>query len=378
MRDGVVDAMNKVFGVVGNPSALHSGGREARRYVEESREHVAQAVGALPGEVVFTSGGSEADNEAIKGLYWSRHSSNPARTRVLISAVEHHAVSDSAIWLERTQGASVEQIPVDEFGTIRLDLLRDSIDRDPASVALVSVMWANNEVGTIQPIADVVALCRPHAIPVHSDAVQAFGSTPIDFAAVGLHAMTVSAHKYGGPIGVGALILQRQLKPTPVLHGGGQERDVRSGTIPMPLIVGMAQAFVEAAQELDEHVGELSALRDRLIAGVRAADPTAVLRGHPANRLPGNAHFTFPGCDGDALLMLLDAEGIQVSTGSACSAGVPRASDVLLAMGIEDATARGAIRFSLGRTTTAADVDAVVAALPGVLDRARVAGLVVR
>ena len=378
MREGVVDAMNRVFGVVGNASALHAGGRAARRVVEESREVVAATLGCLPGEVVFTSGGSEADNEAVKGLFWSRHASNPKRQRVLVSAIEHHAVLDSALWLQRTQGAVVEELPVDGLGVLDLEALRSSVERDPESVALVSVMWANNEVGSVQPIADVVAICAVHGIPVHSDAVQAFGAVPIDFGASGLHALTVSAHKYGGPIGVGALILQRQLKPTPVLHGGGQERDIRSGTIPMPLIAGMAAAFREAAQEFDGHSSELLRLRDRLIAGIRSIDLSAELRGHPTNRLPGNVHFTFAGCDGDALLMLFDAEGIQVSTGSACTAGIPQASHVLLAMGIDDATARGALRFSLGRDTTDTDIDAVLAALPGVLDRARRAGLVRR
>lgn len=378
MREGVVDAMNRVFGVVGNASALHAGGREARRVVEESREVVASALGCLPGEVVFTSGGSEADNAAVKGLFWSRHASNPKRQRVLVSAIEHHAVLDSALWLQRTQGAVVEELPVDRLGVLDIEALRSTVEGDPESVALVSVMWANNEVGSVQPIADVVAICAVHGIPVHSDAVQAFGAVPINFGASGLHALTVSAHKYGGPIGVGALILQRQLKPTPVLHGGGQERDIRSGTIPMPLIAGMAAAFREAAQDLDGHSSELLRLRDRLIAGIRSIDPSAELRGHPTHRLPGNVHFTFAGCDGDALLMLFDAEGIQVSTGSACTAGIPQASHVLLAMGIDDATARGALRFSLGRDTTDTDIDAVLAALPGVLDRARRAGLVRR
>ncbi len=259
-----------------------------------------------------------------------------------------------------------------------MSALRASIERDPTSVALVSVMWANNEVGSLQPITKVVSVCAPHGIPVHSDAVQAFGSTPINFAESGLAALTVSAHKYGGPIGIGALLLQRQFKLTPVLHGGGQERDIRSGTIPMPLIAGMAAAFAEASDELAAKTSEVARLRDALIAGVQAIDNSAVLRGHTTHRLPGNAHFTFPGCDGDALFMLFDSAGIQVSTGSACTAGIPQPSHVLLAMGLDADTARGALRFALGRTTTQADVDAVLAALPSVLERARKAGLIAR
>ncbi len=378
MTPAVIAAMDGAFRVVGNPSSVHSAGRAARRLVEESRETIAAAVGCLPAEVVFTSGGTEADNLAIKGMWMQRHREAPERTRLLVSAVEHHAVLDSALWLATAEGAVVEQVPVDGFGAVRMGALRERIASDPASVALLSIMWANNEVGSLQPLREVVALAREFAIPVHSDAVQAFASEHVDFAASGLCAMTVSAHKYGGPMGVGALVIRRDVTPTPVLHGGGQERDIRSGTIPMPLIVGMAAAFQEGTARLDEHRASIAALRDRLVSGVQQLDLGAELRGHPTERLPGNAHFTFPGCEGDALLMLLDAAGIQVSTGSACSAGVPEASHVLLAMGIDDAEARGAVRFSLGRTTTGEDVDALLAALPDVVARVRRAGLMLR
>lgn len=378
MTVGVIAAMDTAFRVVGNASAVHSAGRTARRLVEESRETIAAAIGCRPAEVVFTSGGTEADNLAIKGMWHQRRAQDPARTRLLVSAVEHHAVLDSALWLQAAEGAVVETIPVDANGELRLDALRELIEADPASVALVSVMWANNEVGTLQPIAGVVAIANEYGIPVHSDAVQAIGSESVDFAASGLSALTVSAHKSGGPIGIGALVVRREITPIPLLHGGGQERDIRSGTIPMPLIVGMATSFREAVTGLDDHRRALAGLRDALVDGVLSLDLGATLRGHATKRLPGNAHFTFEGCEGDALLMLLDAAGVQVSMGSACSAGVPQASHVLLAMGLDDMTARGAVRFSLGRTSDLADVEAALVALPDAVTRARRAGLMVR
>lgn len=377
MVQASIDAMDAAFRVVGNASALHSAGREARRIVEESRERIATAVGCLPGEVVFTSGGTEADNLAVKGLFWLRNSGDTPRPRILVSAIEHHAVLDPALWLARSQGAVLEEIPVDANGVVDVEALRALITQDPSGVALISVMWANNEVGSLQPIDEVVAIAREFGIPVHSDAVQALGSAPLRFTAGGLAAMTISAHKVGGPIGIGALILQRDLKPVPLLHGGGQEREIRSGTIAMPLIAGMAAA-VESVVAATDRGPRLSALRDRLVTGIQDLGVGAVLRGHPTNRLPGNAHFTFEGCEGDALLMLLDAAGVQVSTGSACTAGIPQPSHVLLAMGVPDAAARGALRFSLGGSTTQADVDAAIAALPGAVERARRAGMMRR
>ena len=378
MVQASIDAMDSAFRIVGNASALHSAGRNARRVVEESRERIAGAVGCLPGEVVFTSGGTEADNLAIKGLFWSRNASGARRPRILVSAVEHHAVLDPTLWLARSQGAVIEEIPVDSHGVLDVEALRAAVAKDPSDVALMSAMWANNEVGSLQPVEEVVGIAREFGIPVHSDAVQALGSEPLRFADRGLAAMTISAHKVGGPIGIGALILQRDLKPVPVLHGGGQEREVRSGTIPMPLIAGMAAAVDAVVSDRDATRERISSLRDRLVAGVLDLEIGAVLRGHPVNRLPGNAHFTFEGCEGDALLMLLDAEGVQVSTGSACTAGIPQPSHVLLAMGVSEAAARGALRFSLGGSTTAEDVDAAIAALPGAVERARRAGMIRR
>ena len=378
MVQASIDAVDAAFRVNGNASALHAAGRAARRSVEESRERIARAVGCLPGEVVFTSGGTEADNLAIKGLFWARNAQDVKRPRVLVSAIEHHAVLDPAQWLMQSEGAELVELPVDPDGVLDTAALRATVAADPESIALISVMWANNEVGTLQPIAEVVAIAREFGIPVHSDAVQALGGEAVDFAATGLSALTISAHKIGGPVGIGALVLQRDLKPVPVLHGGGQEREVRSGTIPMPLIAGMAAAVEAAAEQRDEHRARVSGLRDELIAGVQALGVGAVLRGHPTERLSGNAHFTFDGCEGDALLMMLDAAGVQVSTGSACTAGIPQPSHVLIAMGLPVAEARGALRFSLGASTSASDIAAVLAALPEAVARARNAGMIRR
>jgi cysteine desulfurase len=344
--------------------------------VEESRESIATAVGCRPGDVVFASGGTEADNLAVKGLYWARHGANPRRRRILISAVEHHAVLDPAQWLADTQGAELEVLPVDAVGRLAPETLAAAIERDPASVALVSVMWANNEVGTVQPVAELAAVAHTHDVPFHSDAVQALGGVPVDFAAAGVDALTITGHKIGGPLGVGALVLARGTLPVPLLHGGGQERDIHSGTLDTPAIVGFAAAVTHMVAELDAHVAHVSGLRDALVAGVSRAVPDAVPNGDPVHRLPGNAHFSFPGCEGDSLLMLLDARGIECSTGSACSAGVARPSHVLLAMGADADTARSSLRFSLGHTSTRADVDALLEALPPVVERARAAGAI--
>lgn len=361
----------------GNPSSLHTAGRRARRAVEEARESLAASLGARPSEVLLTGGGTEADNLAVKGLFWARTAQDPARRRVLVSAVEHHAVLDPAFWLAEHAGAEIVLLPVDDEGRVRTDALRDELAEHGDAVALVSVMWANNEVGTVQPLADVVRLAHARGVPVHADAVQAVGQVPVDFGASGLDAMTVSGHKLGGPTGVGALLARRELGLVPVLHGGGQERGVRSGSLDVPAIAAFAVAVAHAVAGREATAARLGALRDELVAGVRAAVPDAVLRGPAdgAQRLPANAHLTFPGCEGDSLLYLLDSAGVECSTGSACQAGVPQPSHVLLAMGLDEADARGALRFSLGWSSTRDDVAALLAALPGVVERARAAGL---
>ncbi|MGZ5417033.1 MAG: cysteine desulfurase family protein [Nocardioides sp.] len=379
MYPEAIAAMTEQLATVGNPSSLHAPGRAARRVVEESRERIAAAIGCRPGELVFTSGGTESDNLAVKGLFWARRDADPRRVRILSTAIEHHAVLDALHWLAEHENADLELLPVDHLGRLDVDALRASIERDPDSVALLSVMWANNEVGTIQPIADVVTAAHAHGIPVHTDAVQAVGQVPVDFAASGVDLLTLTAHKVGGPYGVGALIVRRELTLVAQMHGGGQERDIRSGTIDAPAIVGFATAVELAVKHQAERFERVCALRNDLVRRVVERIPDAAVNGDPEcsaeHRLPGNAHLTFPGCEGDSLLMLLDARGIACSTGSACSAGVPQPSHVLLAMGRDDVKARSSLRFSLGHTSTAADVDALVEAIGPVVERARAAGV---
>ena len=374
MRPEAIVAMTEELARLGNPSSLHAAGRRARRVVEESREQLAEVFGARPSEVVFTSGGTEADNLAVKGLYWARRDGpDDSRRRVLTTSVEHHAVLDSVRWLEEAQGAEAVWLAVDGYGVVCPDALRSAIARAPEQVAVVSVMWANNEVGTVQPVSELAAVAHEYGIPFHTDAVQAAAQLPVDFAVSGADALTVTGHKLGGPVGVGALILARGVSPVPVLHGGGQERDIRSGTLDTPAIRAFAVAAAVCAKHRADEAERLAALRDDLVRQVLAAVPDAVLNGPPPGpgRLPGNAHFSFPGCEGDALLMLLDASGIACSTGSACTAGVAEPSHVLLAMGADESRARGSLRFSLGHTSTQEDVDALGRVIHEVVARAR-------
>jgi cysteine desulfurase len=356
---------------VGNPSSLHAAGRCARRLVEESRERIAAALGARPSEVIFTSGGTESDNLATKGIFWARKATSLNHNRVLVSSVEHHAVLDAADWLATHEGAVADLLPVDALGRVSADTVAELLDHYRDEIAVISVQWANNEIGTVQPVHELARLAAEAGVPFHTDAVQAVGQIPVDFAASGVAAMTVTGHKLGGPVGVGALLLGRDVAATPVLHGGGQERDVRSGTLDTAGVAAFAVAVETSVKGQAEYAARVGALRDDLIARVRAVVPDAIYNGDADGRLPGNAHFSFPGCEGDALLMLLDAQGVACSTGSACSAGVAQPSHVLLAMGADDERARSSLRFTLGHTSTAADVDALLAALPGAVERAR-------
>jgi cysteine desulfurase len=384
MTPEVLSAYTSALSVVGNPASIHSAGQNAKRMLEEAREQVAASLGADSVEVTFTSGGTEAVNLALKGLFWARnrpgsereqldHRQLP-RPRILSATAEHHAAMDALEWLARAEGAVVEWIPVDSLGRIDLNALAAALGPD---VALVNVLWANNEVGTVQPIADVVALAAAHGIPVHSDAVSAYGYLPIDFHGSGVAALSVSAHKLGGPVGMGALLIARSATVEPLLHGGNQQR-ARSGTQDAAGAVAFGVAARNAVADLEARSSRLRELRDRLVSGIRSSVPAAILRGDPVDRLPGNAHFTFPGCEGDSLLFLLDVAGFSVSTGSACQAGVPEASHVLLAMGLSHDDARGALRITLGHDTTEAEVDAFVAALPAAVDQARRAGMAAR
>ena len=369
MLPEAVAAVTAAMASSGNASSLHAAGRRARRVVEESREEFAAALGARPSEVLFTGGGTESDNLAVKGIFWARRSADAGRTRILASAVEHHAVLDAVEWLVAHERASVTWLEVDDQGRVHPEVLADALDDD---VALATVMWANNEVGTVQPVRALAEVAHEHGVPLHTDAVQAVGQLHVDFAASGVDAMTVTGHKFGGPLGAGALLLGRDVGCTPLLHGGGQERDVRSGTLDTPGLAGLAVATTLAIERQPVTATRLAELRDDLVRRVRTAVPDAVLNGDPGpGRLPGNAHFSFPGCEGDSLLLLLDARGVEVSTGSACSAGVARPSHVLVAMGADEDRARGSLRFSLGHNSTVGDIDALLAVLPGVVERAR-------
>jgi len=405
LRPEVLAAYTAALPIVGNPSSIHGQGQAARELLEQGRDRVAASLGADTVEVVLTGGGTEAVNLGIKGLYWARNSRPTAETavgagaaatvrndhrlsakraRILVPLAEHHATIDSVEWLAAQEGAVLDWIEVDELGRIRLDALEAALAVGGDEVALVTALWANNEVGTIQPVGEIVKAAARYGVPVHLDAIAAYGSVPIDFHATGAAALSVSAHKIGGPVGVGALLLARTASVEPLLHGGNQQR-ARSGTQDAAGASAFGVAAELATADLAGHTARLASLRDRLVRGIQrpvseGGVPGATLRGDPdpAGRLPGNAHFTFAGCEGDSLLFLLDVAGFSVSTGSACQAGVPEASHVLLAMGLSEADARGALRFTLGPDTTQAEIDALVAVLPGVVERARAAGLAER
>ena len=367
---------------VGNPSSLHIHGRAARQLVEESREQIGQVLGVDPSEIIFTSGGTEADNLAIKGTYTARRQQDSRRDRIVVSGIEHHAVLDAVEYLVASAGARVTWIEPDPQGRITVEAVRAAVEADGGvgTVALVSVMWANNEVGTIQPIPQIAALTGEHGIPLHTDAVQAWGQVPVDLEGVQLAAL--AGHKIGGPPGIGVLVARRDQNPVPLLHGGGQERSLRSGTVNVAGAAGLAAAIGQVVREQEEHARELVVLRDDLIrralalgdgVGELISVSGAWTPGDMQQRLPSNVHLRVEGCDGDSLLYLLDAAGISCSTGSACTAGVPRPSHVLLAMGLPEASAKGALRLTLGRGSSQADVDAVLAALPEAITRARAA-----
>lgn len=360
---------------MGNPSSLHGPGRASRAVVEESRESLAASLGAHPSEILFTSGGTEADNLAVEGTFRARRAADARRTRLVVSAIEHHAVLETAEHLAEHEGAEVTWLLPGVDGVVSPDAVRAAIAADPGSVSMVSVMWVNNETGVVQPIREIAEVAGEFNVPVHSDAVQAFGHVPVDFLGSGLDLMTVTGHKLGGPVGAGALVARRGAVVEPTSHGGGQERDLRSGTLNVAGARGFAVAAAEAVADLGRETTRLVALRDRLILGSVDLDPSITVTGcwtagDGVHRLPGNAHLLVPGCDGEALLYLLDAAGVACSTGSACRAGVTRHSHVLTAMGVADGDV-GAIRLSLGHTSTAADVDALLAALPAAVAGAR-------
>ncbi len=362
---------------VGNASSLHTSGRAARRVVESARESIAEDLGMRPSAVIFTGGGTESDNLAIKGLYWARCAQLGKSPRTIVtSAIEHHAVLDPVLWLGEHEGAVVELANTDAQGCVSLVEIERALVR--GDIALVSIMWANNEIGAIQPVHEIAGLCQKFDVPFHTDAVQALGQVPLNLGDLDATAVTISSHKIGGPVGVGALLVDPIAKFTPVLHGGGQEREIRSGTLDPASIAAFAAAVRYSVSELDEHGAALRELQEYLVSAVTSAVPGAILNGPlPGEaRLPNNTHFSFPGCEGDSLLMLLDAAGIDCATGSACTAGIPEPSHVLLSMGLDEKTARASLRFSLGRGSSKEGIDQLAQALPGVVERAQRAGSV--
>jgi cysteine desulfurase len=369
MVDAAITALNDQMRAVGNASSLHSDGRAVRKAVEDARLHISEIAGCEASEIIFTGTGTEADNLAVKGFFWKAIASDPQRRIILTSPIEHHAIKDPIEWLSEHDGAEVAEIPVDARGVIDIDWARTYISANSDRIALISVMHSNNEIGSLQPIAELVQAAGD--IPVHSDAVQSFGKIDFNFVELGLTAATISSHKIGGPLGVAALILRRGLDLTPVTHGGGQERDVRSGTFNAPSIVAFAAAAREAAQTRKENFKKVSHLRDQAKAKLQAAIPGSVINGEPG--LPGILNMRFPNTESEALLLLLDSEGISASAGSACSAGVARPSHVLLALGCSEAEAMSSLRFSFGTTSTEGDVQRLVEVLPSVVQRAQAA-----
>lgn len=377
MRAEAREAWLRAAEVVGNPSSIHGGGQQARRVLEESRERLAAVIDCDPVEVVFTSGGTESINLALKGLWWSRR---PESTALVLPDAEHHATLDTAAWLHAHDGAAVFPVTVDRHARIDLDAFARAC-ADPAT-ALATAVAANNEAGTRNDVVSLSGVAAAAGVPLHVDAVSAFGHLPVSFRAwradaadaTGLVAMSVSGHKLGAPVGVGALVVARSARVSALLHGGGQQRGLRSGTQDAAGAAAFAVAAELAEDEREAEAVRLSALRERLAAGIRTLVPDAVLLGDPRDRLPGTVQVLFPGALGDALLFLMDQAGVAVSTGSACQAGVAEPSHVVLAMGYDDESARSVLRLTLGRTSRDSDVEAFLAALPDAHARARAAG----
>ena len=358
---------------LGNPSSLHGYGREVRRSVEEAREKIAALIGCEASEVVFTGSGTEANNLAIKGIFWKRRNEDEKRRVIITTAFEHHAILDPIHWLAEVEGAEVIEVPVTRDGYINMEFLKSAIENRSNEIALVSVIHANNEVGTIQPISEIVKIAENFSIPVHTDAIQSFGKIPFSFSELGLFAMTISAHKLGGPVGVGALILKRGVDVTPLLHGGGQERDIRSGTINAASIVAFASAAQTAVRNREKNALYVLSLRDALKETIKADVPDAIFNTGDGECLPGILSVRFPNTESDSLLLLFDGEGIACSTGSACSAGVQQPSHVLLAMGLSEKEARSSLRFSLGPENSRSDIDYFHTCIKRVIERARAA-----
>lgn len=382
LRPEAREAWLEASALVGNASSIHGAGQAARRVLEDARERLAATLDCEPIEVVFTSGGTESVNLGITGLFRARREAT-GRTAIVAPTAEHHATIDTLAWLDAHEVADIEWVPVDRDARLDLDEWTSAVRNGDAAAA--TLLAANNEIGTLQPVPQAAAACAEDGVPLHLDAVGAFGHVPFSFRGLraqsrsrgggGLVAVSVAAHKLGGPRGVGALVVAREAALEPLVHGGGQQRGLRSGTQDPAGALGFAVAAESAVRELEAERTRLSALRDRLEAGIRREIPDARISALSAERLPGHVHVVLPGAQGDSLLLLLDLAGIAVSTGSACQAGTPEPSHVVIAMGLGDESARSALRLTLGRTTTEEDVDAILAALPDAYARARRAGM---
>jgi cysteine desulfurase len=357
----VFDYMTEHFG---NASSVHSFGREARQAVDDAREKVAALIGAAPGEVFFTSGGTESDNIAIKGIAYANRTKG---NHIITSAVEHHAVLEPCEAL-RKEGFELTVLPVDEFGRVNPVDVKNAIT---AKTILVSIMFANNEVGTVQPIQAIGAITRAAGVYFHTDAVQAVGTIPVDVKAMNIDLLTLTGHKFNAPKGIGALYVRKGVRILPIQQGGGQERHLRPGTENVPGIVGLGKAAELAMKQMDEKISRLTALRTRLLQGIMDAVPEVKLNGHPSERLPGNVNVSVLYIEGESLLLSLDMKGIGASSGSACTSGSLDPSHVLLAMGMDHATAHGSLRLTMGQGNDDADVDYFLEVFPPIVERLR-------
>ena len=369
MVEPAIAALTDAIKKLGNASSLHSAGRSVRKDLEQAREQIAQAIDCAPSEVIFTATGTEANNLAIKGLYWLGVKKN--KKVIITSTFEHHAVADPITWLAEHEGAQVVAIDVDRNGFIDLKQLAAQVEEHKNNIALISIMHANNEVGTIQDINQVVKIAGD--IPVHSDCVQSFGKVELSFKKLGVTAATISAHKIGGPLGVAALILRKGLDIEPVLHGGGQERDLRSGTFNAPGIISFAAAAANAVDNRKERELKIRELKSELIQTIKKNIPDAWVNGDQVKSLPGIVSITFPKTDSEGLLLLLDGEGIACSTGSACSAGVQRPSHVLMAMGLTEDETTSTLRFSLSYSNTINEIAKLGSVIATVVARSKAA-----
>ena len=375
IRASVLELYVATLSEIGNPASVHSFGQHSRQILEQAREEIAKAINCDRNEVIFTSGGTESDNLAIKGIYWDVNSKDPSKNVIVSAAAEHHAVLDAINWLVDSQNAELYLIPNDDQGVLDIAALERYLEQNAARVALISVMWANNEIGVIHPVSEITKIARSYQIPVHSDAIAALGHIPVDFAESGLAAMTITGHKLGGPVGSGALILRRDQKLTPVNHGGGQERNLRSGTPDAASAAALALTITEAITDQENLAQKHKIMSQRIIAGVKQIASDVIVSAENAPRLPNNVHFRFPGCLGDSLLFLLDHDGVSISTGSACTAGVSGPSHVVLSLGASNDEAMGTLRITLGHSTKDQDIEAFLEAFPKAYQGAKKAGL---